>query len=173
MKHYMRFKRHGHTNETVRVGTGKTSAERFWSRVALTADDTRCWNWTGNKLPHGYGIVSLNGKNLLTHRYAWFLMTGEMPSKWILHTCHNTSCVNINHLYEGTAKDNARDRVELGTQPHGETHGFATTTEAQVREIKQLWAAGTRKFRISQLVGVSTAVIDGICNGRTWKHVTI
>lgn len=48
------------------------------------------------------------------HRVAWALANGRPPApgKMICHRCDWRACVNPDHLYEGTASDNARDRFE-------------------------------------------------------------
>jgi HNH endonuclease len=33
------------------------------------------------------------------------------PGYWALHTCDHRSCVNEDHIYEGTRKDNVRDAI--------------------------------------------------------------
>ena len=57
---------------------------RFWSKVAITANDEKCWEWQ-RSLMVGYGCfaVTRNGKfyHCYGHRVAWELVNGEI---WIL-----------------------------------------------------------------------------------------
>lgn len=52
---------------------------------------------------------------VLEHRHAWELAYGPIPKGMVIcHTCDNTRCVNISHLFMGTQADNMRDMREKG-----------------------------------------------------------
>lgn len=84
--------------------------DRFWSKVALTANPDKCWEWRSLLFRIGYGSVQFAGKTRSAHRVSWFLTHGVWPT-YLLHSCHNRKCVNPNHLREGTHKENMQDRV--------------------------------------------------------------
>lgn len=88
-----------------------TPEQRFWSKVRKTRG---CWLWIGSQNEDGYGTFRLNGKIRKAHRVVWFLTTGHWPSHNALHTCDTPACVRFKHLYDGTQKDNARDRSTRG-----------------------------------------------------------
>lgn len=92
-------------------------AYRFWKRVALTADPTRCWIWQGSKFRWGYGVFSWKDKNQVAHRVAWELMHGQEPKLFLLHSCDTPACVNPSHLREGTHNDNMQDAISRGRMP--------------------------------------------------------
>jgi hypothetical protein len=53
------------------------------------------------------------------HRFAWELAYGPIPDGlWVLHHCDNPPCVNIDHLYLGTVKDNTADMMRRGRMRH-------------------------------------------------------
>ena len=86
--------------------------ERFWQKVDKSGS---CWVWTGATFPDGYGCVRLNGTNAGAHRLSYEWAKGEIPEGlFIDHICHNTSCVNPDHLRLATNKQN-RENV-LGAQ---------------------------------------------------------
>lgn len=75
--------------------------------------ETGCINWTGSLNKGGYGKVRVDGESRLVTRIWWRLMTGYLPSDLdVLHRCDNPACFNIDHLFLGTAKDNARDSIQ-------------------------------------------------------------
>ena len=83
-------------------------------RVELGA----CWIWTGSKVV-GYGGVTHGGLERYAHRCAWILTNGPIPDEmpWVLHRCDNPPCVRPDHMFLGTALDNARDRDAKGRHP--------------------------------------------------------
>lgn len=71
-------------------------ADRFWSKVDQTP---HCWNWTGAPNQYGYGRIGLDGVQTLAHRFSWELNGGEpLNGRPLDHVCHNTMCVNPDHL---------------------------------------------------------------------------
>lgn len=86
----------------------------FWDKVQTGGWD-ECWLWLGAKNKDGYGNVWVDGKCMLAHRAVWErekFAIGE--GLYVLHRCDNPSCVNPNHLFLGTQKDNVRDCAEKG-----------------------------------------------------------
>ena len=78
--------------------------ERIFSKIKFN-NQTRCWEWIGNKNQTGYGRVRYLGKKILVHRliYAWVNKTPlyKRIDKDILiidHICNNKACCNPEHL---------------------------------------------------------------------------
>lgn len=88
---------------------------RFWSRVNKTPT---CWLWTGPVLNSGYGVVYGPGEidSTPAHRVSWLLAHGPIPPgrMHICHTCDVRLCVNPEHLFLGTARDNIHDMMAKG-----------------------------------------------------------
>jgi len=93
--------------------TDKT-LDRFWSQVDRRGDD-ECWEWQGAKTGDGYGGFWDGTKSSMAHRVSFVIANGITPNV-CRHTCDNRSCVNPNHLLDGTQADNVRDAVERGRQ---------------------------------------------------------
>lgn len=110
-KHYIRFRKYGDPNKSM---WEVPLADRFWPKVALTADDSKCWEWTHSLNHYGYGQIHYKGSPRLAHRIAWFLVYGVHPQLCLLHSCDNPRCVNPKHLREGDKRDNAVDSLERG-----------------------------------------------------------
>lgn len=146
---------------------------RFWSKVGLTADASRCWEWQAGLTTAGYGKCGYQYRTWLAHRLAWYFMYGVDSPHWLLHKCDNPLCVNPNHLYEGDHADNMRDAVERGRIARGERCPRARLTEKTVKRIKRWLAGGEYPATIARRLGVPRPTIVSIQIGRNWKHVTI
>jgi hypothetical protein len=157
--------------------------ERFWAKVDKNGPTPEhvpelgpCWIWTRGRKKFGYGTVIFNKRNLVAHRVSWFLRHGRWPEPCALHKCDNPSCVNPDHLFEGTKGDNNLDRDRKGRTVRvrclGEAHGQAVLTEAAVREIRAAAVAGEHPRSIARRHGVHYYTIKAVLWGRTWKHVT-
>lgn len=110
--HHMRHLRGQPLRAPLRRQMRGTPAERLKAYVEVDPE-TGCHIWTGKLCPFGYGRMFVAGRNPMVHRLAWELANGPIPEGMkVLHTCDNRRCCNPEHLKLGTAKDNARDRVD-------------------------------------------------------------
>ena len=105
-KHYQRVSRKG----TVDTGDRFNDPEEsFASRTEANPDG--CLVWTGNLGSNGYGRISVNGKRVKAHRYAWERVNGPIPDGLLIdHICFNRACVNVEHLRLATRAQNAENR---------------------------------------------------------------
>jgi hypothetical protein len=102
--HYQRVRQHG-TTELPPRPPRPTPEDRFWSKVEKT--DT-CWHWTAGCDARGYGQIGIgSSKVVYVHRFAYELLVGPIPDgHQVDHVCHNTVCVNPDHLRPATLKQN-------------------------------------------------------------------
>lgn len=172
--HLSRLYKHGDPLKVLpRSGTPKMTPERFWAKVAITANPDRCWEWQGCLKSTGYGVVSRNDVQWQAHRLAWFYVKGYDSPLWLLHRCDNPKCVNPNHLYEGTHAQNTRDAVERARYLRSEKHPQAKLTDERVREVKVLLRDGKQPAEVSRVTGVKRERVQSIKDGRNWRYVTI
>lgn len=153
--------------------------ERLWANVTRGEGDG-CWLWTASTNNHGYGTMSFRCKSHYVHRLSWMLHhDGRLPPKGlnVLHRCDNPPCVNPDHLFLGTHKDNMRDCIEKGrfvcAKPQrGSAAKVSKLTESQVGEIRQRYSAGRVTSRnLGREYGVDKTTILHIVHRRSWAHV--
>ena len=99
--------------------------DRLMKRVVKT--ESGCWLWTGplrstKWAANRYGMFSVyrDGKRVEqhTHRAMWFAMHEKAPNGLcVLHKCDVPTCVNPEHLWLGTKRDNTMDMVQKKRAP--------------------------------------------------------
>lgn len=96
---------------------------RFWQYVNRTDG---CWLWIGGHEGNGYGTFSIMGKKhgpVTAHTFAYWLSGKVLRKGFTLdHTCHNRSCVRIDHLEEVTNTENILRGEGLTAQNSRKTH---------------------------------------------------
>lgn len=75
---------------------------------------TGCWLWNMSLDQDGYGRASFKDMKTPAHRISYFAFKGDFKSFMVCHKCDTPACVNPDHLWLGTAKDNMRDCVSKG-----------------------------------------------------------
>lgn len=91
--------------------------QRFWAKVDVSpglGPKGECWEWRGSINSSGYGTFCFQHKTCQAHRVAWFLQYGEWPKNNACHKCDNTLCVRVDHLFDGTQRENAQDSFDKG-----------------------------------------------------------
>jgi len=169
-KHYRRLQRRGSTEDT--LGCWGTPIERFM-RIGWTVTDDGCFEWSGSiKKDWGYGMFSIKtSTSYPAHRFIYEHTHGELPDDiFVCHNCDNPACVNVDHLFPGTAGDNNRDRHSKGRSGWApkEDNGNHKLTLDEVREIRAKYVAGTLQRDLADAYGVHQTAISSIVRGATW-----
>lgn len=155
---------------------------RFASKVVKSGD---CWVWTAAKFKSGYGRFAIGATRAqremeYAHRAAYRLFVGPIPKGMVVcHQCDVRGCVNPEHLFLGTQKDNVHDCIAKGrarkhTGPNpkisGEGHGNHKLTEANVREIL---TSADSNVALGAKFSVHYRTIWLIRARKRWAHITV
>lgn len=151
----------------------KTAKDRFQKKFLVTPG---CWLWLRGKR-NGYGQFDLKGKTVSAHRASYEFYVGKIPDGLrVLHKCDNPPCINPDHLFLGTDRDNVADCVKKGRSNRsrfvggavGGANGRAKLTQESVLKIR----ADKRKLiEIAADYGVTSTTVCDIKAGRRWKHL--
>lgn len=146
--------------------------EAFEARY-MPEPNSGCWLWIGALGSHGYPTITYQGKRwFLGNRLAWILHRSEIPDDlFVCHKCDNPICVNPDHLFLGTPKDNSQDSAKKGRHRDatGTNNGRAKLTEANVLQLRSAPSKGLVK--LAKELGISYSMIKSIRKRRAWKHV--
>lgn len=96
-----------------------------------------CRVFTGCSQSNGYTKTSYKGKRVYTHRLMFLLTHGELAEgKDVCHSCDWRSCINPQHLFLGTRKENMADAVAKGRQAKGaKMPHFVMTPEVEAQLV--------------------------------------
>lgn len=154
--------------------------KRFMEKVSKQPDG--CWLWTAAIVKAvGYGRFGMKSYEVdYAHRASWRLFRGDLPKgMYVCHKCDVRSCVNPDHLFLGSHRQNMRDaadkgRVRIPRQSYAsdETHQVAKLTNEQVLEIRatEPWKRGDRGS-FAKRFGVCPATIWNARTGRSFKDL--
>ena len=144
---------------------------------AYIKTDNGCWQWQGaNEGQFGYGGITVNKKRIMAHRYSWVLYNGDITGDLcVLHKCDNPKCVNPDHLFLGTQKENMEDCKNKGRTNGGtKTPLFGTknpNSKLTNRDIFQIRADGRPQRAIAKDYKISQCLVHNIKTLKTWGHI--
>lgn len=167
-----------------------TIQERFSKKLG-PKDSHGCVPWLGARQGckgREYGNFRTQSRRSPqpAHRVAWVMANGPIPEGLeVCHKCDNSLCVNPEHLFLGTHKDNMQDCIQKGRfvfaqAGKGEVHGRSKLTDEQVLEIRKLYRKPVMgRYGVSPVscrglaeqFGVCEGMIYNIVHGKNWKHL--
>lgn len=141
LMHYQRWLRRGETGDAseMRFATSERSFER---RTERRGD---CLIWTGATYTNGYGEISVAGKPMPVHRFAWERANGPIPRGMLVdHRDHcDILCVEVSHL-------RLVDRARNGMNRSGPTAANRSTgrrnVEARNGKFRVMLKRGGKKY---------------------------
>jgi hypothetical protein len=171
--------------QMIRGKNNRSIEECFWEKVNPEKTERGCIEWIGSKETRGYGMFDGRRFGLKTcraSRIAWMLKYGRdsLPEGiYVCHHCDNPRCVNVDHLFLGTQKDNMRDCFSKGrgykptpsNHRRGEGVNTARLNENKVFQLRRMKLKGVPSFRISKWLGWNHRTVALAISGKTWAHV--
>lgn len=157
------------------------AGKRFWEKVNVKGVDD-CWEWNASRVEQGYGRFMHNGKTVRAHRLSWIIENGEIPAGMqVCHKCDNPPCVNPNHLFVGTPKDNAQDKVKkgrssagaknpmYGSKRFGEHNPNVKISRAIADQIRTEYSSGlVTQAALATRFGISQVAVSQIILNKRW-----
>lgn len=130
-----------------------------------------CWIWTKACSAAGYGQIRINCKCYYVHRLSWERANNQsIPERMcICHRCDNTYCINPDHLFLGTMKDNSHDMIRkkrnkaIGLK--GANHAMAKLNEDKVSEIRR---DKRKNDVIATQYGITSNYVSSLKKGKFW-----
>ncbi|QIX21393.1 hypothetical protein FOB41_09705 [Agrobacterium pusense] len=146
--------------------------ERFLEKTKRVGE---CLEWQGYIQNSGYGVLErrIGGKRIkvLAHRFAAKYIAGlEVDDICTCHKCDNRRCVDENHLFAGTHKENMQDAVAKGRQAKGGDLPHTKLNEEQVHLIRE----DDRDYEtVATAYSVPSSTVSNIKNLIEWSHVPV
>lgn len=134
---------------------------------------------------YGYGCILVNKKKMLAHRLVWRIFKGALPSKlFVCHKCDNRWCINPEHLFIGTAKDNNVDSHQKRRNPRWKRkrnvikNGKLYLKEQRALRVMELLDERNRQRenyltleKIAKKANAPIYVVSDINYGKAWKYL--
>jgi len=163
----------GCVNSVNRPGYAEEIRQKILDNVEIDANE--CWNWTKSLKSTGYAQIVAYGKGGHGHRVSYKVFRGDFDETlFVCHKCDNRRCMNPDHLFLGTAKDNHLDMMTKGRNrpvTH-EKHHRAKLTKDDVMEARKIYFSGEHGCSVlAKRYGVTSRTIWCAINGITWKNI--
>lgn len=132
---------------------------------------SECIEWPYFKNADGYGKKMFKGKVKMAHRLAWEEVFGPIPEGMcVCHACDNRGCVNPEHLFLGTHKDNMADMASKGRSrvSLGQNNPNVKLTEKEVLSIRE---DGRTQKEIAEEYNVSRQLVGAIKRNELWRSL--
>lgn len=133
-----------------------------------------CWEWQRFKTYQGYGWSAIKEKTMSAHRHSYIIFKGEIPEdKFVCHKCDNPGCINPDHLFLGTQKENMLDksRKKRCQNTKGSLHPLSRFNENDIVKMKKLYKKGLSQTKIAKIYKCDQSHISRIMANKSWSHV--
>jgi hypothetical protein len=123
-----------------------------------------CWEWVGKITNSGYGQTTHQRKYKTTHRLSYEIFKGPIgKGKIVCHSCDNKKCINPDHLWLGTQKENIQDALKKNRC------GMQKLKIEDIDIIRRMVDEGINPIEIGDIFGVKKQAIYCIKYRKTWN----
>lgn len=128
-----------------------------------------CWIWDGSITRDGYGHLPFRQRYMGAHRASYLAFKGDIANGLdVCHQCDVKLCINPDHLFLGTRRDNMQDWTRKTGGKRGAGHHRAKLNEYDIIAIR----ADTRhRVEIAAAFGISPNHVNTIKRGGRWSHL--
>jgi len=135
----------------------KNTIQDFESNIYKTEE---CWLWV-KETSDKYGLFNFSnehGKTNRAHAASWLIYKGSTNGLNVCHSCDNTKCVNPEHLWLGTQKQNLKDMTDKNRR-------FTKVNNETKEKIIELWnTKNYTQVALSKRFNISRAHVQNIIN---------
>ena len=143
------------------------SQEECFAEKVTPEPNTGCWLWMGAISDTGYGGFLLNRRSMSAHRASWILHRGAIePGKYLCHKCDNRACVNPDHLFLGTQRENMQDCSRKERLGFGEASPAAKLTDQECAKIRGAASGNESQASIARRFGINQSTVSRLLHGK-------
>lgn len=161
------------------VFSAKPKAKAEVGSVPIIVDPvTGCHRWARSNWSNRYPVAKIQGRAVRLSRYMLEQRLGRPIAFGLcaLHKCDNRACINGDHLFEGSKKENAMDMVQKGRgfvpDNRGSKSYQAKLSDGIIVESRGRLAKGlTTLAELAREYGVDSNTMSKALRGETWRHV--
>jgi hypothetical protein len=152
-----------------KIASGKTCSIKCKLLEGIVKSDSGCWLFK-NSNSGIYSKVRWYKKWFSGHRVSYELFVGSIPEgKWVCHKCDTPKCINPDHLFLGTAAENAQDCSKKRRKRVGEKNHLSRLTDNQVKEMRLLKREGLTYARLIRIFNCSMSTVYFIIKNKIRK----
>lgn len=149
--------------------------KRIFKRIKYPGNEIDCWEHNMCEDKNGYATIMVKRIRYRFHRLIYQLYNGLINDElFVLHKCDNVKCVNPNHLFLGTHKENMKDMVIKNRQAKGSKQGTHILKEIDIIQI--INDIHFNKYKsmseVARNYNVSVTMISRILQGEFWSHIS-
>lgn len=146
------------------IKRGQKKISEAFDDCYIPEPNSGCWLWLRATNELGYGQVFVGSrKRVRAHRFSYERVNGPlMTGDNVLHKCDVPSCVNPDHLFVGTLKDNALDMAKKGRQH---------LQKLSVADVLAIRSDLRPLAKIAADYGIVFSNVSMIKRRKTWTHV--